>query len=216
DRASRNTGQRALSIEELGQVLRELPAKTGVLTGSCFKLIIFIGGARPKEVLHARWEEFDLEGKCWNLPGERTKNDRDHVLPLSERALEVLRQLRAIRHSEFVFPNANDAAKPMPVASLGQASARFCAGDEETGPRMVRWSPRDLRRTVRTRLGDVGVSGHVLDVFLNHGLTNSVGGKHYDRSRHLGEKLRALAAWDTVLDKALGVAEGGKVINLAR
>jgi integrase len=211
-----STGKRALSVEELGQVWNELPTKTSFLTGNCFRLIIAVGGARPKEVLHSTWAEFDLDAKVWHLPGERTKNSRDHDLPLSERALEVLRKLKAKSYSQHLFPSANDASKPMPIASLGKAATRYCTGDEDGERRMDHWSPRDLRRTTRTLLGDAGVSGHIMDCFLNHGLTASVGGKHYDRSQHLREKLQALAAWDKILDKALGVAEGGKIINLNR
>jgi integrase len=216
DRKGKAVGKRALSIEELGQVWRELPEKVSFLTGHCFRLIIAVGGARPKEVLHSTWTEFDIDGGVWHLPGERTKNNRDHDLPLSERALEVLRELKAKSYSEYLFPSALDATKPMPIASLGKAVTRYCNGDKEIGRRMDHWSPRDLRRTVRTRLGDSGVSGHVMDMFLNHGITSTVGGRHYDQSQHMEEKTRALTAWDRILDKALGVAEGGKLINLNR
>ena len=215
-RGGQNVGKRALSVEELGQVWRELPTKTSFLLGNCFKLIIAVGGARPLEVLHSKWDEFDLDDKVWHLPGERTKNSRDHDLPLSKRALEVLRELKAKSCSEYLFPSAHDAGKPAPIASLAKAVTRFCNSGERDGRRMDHWTPRDLRRTVRTRLGDVGVSGHVMDCFLNHGLTASVGGKHYDRSQHMAEKTRALAMWDSILDRALGQAEASKVINISR
>ena len=58
----------------------------------------FVGGAM------VRWVEFDLEGKVWTVPPARTKSAREHRVPLSDRALAILRDLEAGRTGDHVFP----------------------------------------------------------------------------------------------------------------
>jgi integrase len=60
--------------------------------------------ARSGEVLGARWEEIDLQGKVWTVPAERMKAGNEHRVPLSDRALAILKELHRVRTSGFVFP----------------------------------------------------------------------------------------------------------------
>ncbi|SBW04857.1 Integrase family protein (fragment) [uncultured Alphaproteobacteria bacterium] len=60
--------------------------------------------ARTSEALNARWEEFDLDAKVWNIPGERMKGRKDHRIPLSKAAMTVLTKMAEVRQGAFVFP----------------------------------------------------------------------------------------------------------------
>jgi integrase len=60
--------------------------------------------ARSSEALAARWDEMDLDGEVWTVPAGRTKAAREHRVPLSERAVDILREMEAGRTGEFVFP----------------------------------------------------------------------------------------------------------------
>jgi integrase len=60
--------------------------------------------ARSGEVLGARWSEIDLDNGLWTVPAERMKAEREHRVPLSDRALTLLKQLAELRTSDFVFP----------------------------------------------------------------------------------------------------------------
>jgi integrase len=51
-----------------------------------------------------RWSEVDFDKKVWTLPADRMKAGREHRVPLSERAVTILRQLAEIRTGDFVFP----------------------------------------------------------------------------------------------------------------
>ena len=51
-----------------------------------------------------RWVEFDLEGKVWTVPPARTKSAREHRIPLSDRALAILEEMKAGRTSDYLFP----------------------------------------------------------------------------------------------------------------
>jgi integrase len=68
--------------------------------------------ARTGEVLNATWGEIDLENKLWTVAAERMKASREHVVPLSTRALSILRDMKKLRTSEFVFVGFRDG-KPM-------------------------------------------------------------------------------------------------------
>ena len=60
--------------------------------------------ARTGEVLGARWDEFDLANTMWTVPAIRMKARRDHRVPLSTAAMAIVKQLKEIPQSEFLFP----------------------------------------------------------------------------------------------------------------
>jgi integrase len=75
-------------------------------------------GARTGEVAGAKWPEFDLDHKLWVVPAERMKNHREHRVPLSTAALQVLREAEAIRGAnEHVF-GAAKSKRPMSNMAL--------------------------------------------------------------------------------------------------
>ena len=59
---------------------------------------------RPGEVVGATWSEFDLSGKVWTIPAERTKANKEHAIPLSPQAVKLLKNLTRV--NDFVFPGA--------------------------------------------------------------------------------------------------------------
>jgi integrase len=59
---------------------------------------------RTGEAVGARWSELDLKTKTWTVPGDRTKSGREHRVPLSDRALEILRGLPRLDRALYVFP----------------------------------------------------------------------------------------------------------------
>ena len=60
--------------------------------------------ARSGEVFGASWGEFDLEARVWTVPAARMKAGREHRVPLSARAVEILREMEQRRLSDLVFP----------------------------------------------------------------------------------------------------------------
>ncbi|MFM9883762.1 MAG: integrase, partial [Burkholderiales bacterium] len=75
------------------------------------------------------------------------------------------------------------------------------------------YSASDLRRTVETRLAQLGVTKDVRAQVLSHGRTSGVQEKHYDRHDYLPEKARALATWEAHLAEIERSASGAKVIK---
>ena len=60
------------------------------------------------EVIGAQWSEIDFDAAVWTIPGERMKAKRDHRVPLSSRAVEILRQAKSSVPTNFVFTNGSN------------------------------------------------------------------------------------------------------------
>jgi integrase len=84
--------------------------------------------ARTGEVLGARWQEFDLDRGIWTVPANRMKAGREHRVPLSGRALEILRATTEIHNSDFVF-GGQRPGKPLSVMALGMLLRRMRIDD---------------------------------------------------------------------------------------
>jgi integrase len=76
--------------------VNSIPARAMELTILC--------ATRTGETIGAKWSEIDLAKRLWTIPASRTKRDREHTVPLSEAAVEVLEAMAAIRDGDRVFP----------------------------------------------------------------------------------------------------------------
>ena len=64
--------------------------------------------ARIGEARNARWSEIDMDNKLWAIPPERMKANKEHRVPLSGRAIVILREMEKLRVSDFVFSGFRD------------------------------------------------------------------------------------------------------------
>lgn len=83
--------------------------------------------ARTGETLGARWAEIDLEGRVWTVPADRMKAGREHRIPLTERACEIVQTLAHAPVSEFVFPGAR-SGRPLSGMAMEMLLRRMDAG----------------------------------------------------------------------------------------
>jgi integrase len=97
----------AMDYRGLPAFMVELRAQEGV--GPRALEFAILTAARSGEVLRARWSEIDFEEKLWIVPAERMKAGQEHRVPLSQRALVVLRDMEKLRANEFVFPGFRDS-----------------------------------------------------------------------------------------------------------
>lgn len=92
----------ALSYAAVPDFMRKLREQQGVAAQALeFQILV---AARTGETIAARWEEFDFDAAVWTIPGDRMKAGRIHRVPLSSRAMEIVRAMKAFAHSPFVFP----------------------------------------------------------------------------------------------------------------
>lgn len=93
----------ALPYRQVPAFMKALRANTSI-SARCLEFLI-LTCSRTNEALGARWSEIDLDHKVWMVPAERMKGGKPHRVPLSSRAIAILKEMKAIRHNEFVFPS---------------------------------------------------------------------------------------------------------------
>jgi integrase len=158
--------------------------------------LLLLTGARRDELREAPWSEFDIEegGRYWKLPPNRTKNGKEHTVPLSSGAIAILRNMPRIHGRALLFTTTGVS----PISGLSKAKRRL---DEASG--VSKWTLHDLRRTVATGMADkCGVLPHVVEAALNHVSGESKRGVAgiYNRARYTDEIRDALEAWARYVD----------------
>jgi len=93
---------KALRYELLPDVMMSLHERRS-LSAQCLEVII-LTATRSSEARNAKWDEIDLDKAIWTIPPERMKMGRQHRIPLSTRAVQILQDLADTRIGDFVFP----------------------------------------------------------------------------------------------------------------
>jgi integrase len=155
--------------------------------GAILKLLM-LTGQRANEIAQLRWNE--VHDQQIVLPAERTKNARSHVIPLSETAKGILPWFRK-GDRKFVFGRDDTG-----FSGWGKAKEKLEARVAEAEKPLEHWTVHDLRRTVATRMAELGVQPHIIEAVLNHvsGHKGGVAGI-YNRATYDKEKRDALNLW---------------------
>lgn len=168
---------------------------------------ILLTGQRPGEVAGMTWEQID--GEWWIIPAERRKNKVENRVPILPMLAEIIETARVYSgDSRHVFRSSYNQESPVTVRALAHAIQRHSS---EMGI-SERFTPHDLRRTLRTRLAELGISDIVAECVLGHKLQGIMA--VYNRHAYDTEKRQALAAWGKRLSEILGISEPAKIKNL--
>ena len=103
----------AMPYEEVADFIARL--RTREAAAALALELCILTAARSGEILGMRWSEIDLEKKVWVVPASRMKAGREHRVPLSGRAVTVLRELETVKSGEFVFPGQ---ARNKPLSNM--------------------------------------------------------------------------------------------------
>ena len=149
-----------------------------------------------------RWSEFDNPDNptSWTLPAERSKNGKAHKLPLMPMALAIIKGIPRIVSRDQLFGTRAGAG----FASWNRGKVAL---DRSSG--VSNWTgPHDIRRTAATRMADIGVQPHIIDVVQNR-ISGFRAGAHgvYNRSTYERDIRNALAQWH---DHIRTLLEGGE------
>jgi integrase len=215
-RGAENVGDRVLTDGELRifwngiaePAAEEADEAPALQSGLALRLALLTGTRRGEVAGICRSELADLDnavGALWTIPGARTKNGRDHAIPLAPRdpAEQFLLPTLSTKHNGHMRPE-----------SLTRAMSRFGERitvpdensehipDENMRAAMAAWkakppSPHDLRRTLETRLAALGIAKDIRDRCLNH-VSGDV-----DRHSYLPEKRAAFTRWNDALGSIL-------------
>jgi integrase len=106
----------ALPYLEIGGFMEELRGRDST-SARCLEFLI-LTAARTGEVIGATWSEIDLTAKTWTVPANRMKGNREHRVPLSNRAVEIVQLMQSRCENDFIFPGRNSGLSNMSLLAL--------------------------------------------------------------------------------------------------
>src|SRR5262249_17847503 len=183
--------------------LRDIGAALDYPWGPFFRMLL-LTGQRKTEVSDARWPDFDLDReKLWVVPPERFKSNSEHLVPLTDDVLALLRTLPRFNRGDHLF-STTFGKKPIDgfskakehLDALMLEELRELAIERGDDPAKVKLPPfviHDLRRSVRTRLSALRVPDTVAEMVIGHGRKGLQ--RVYDQHKFIDEMREALAAW---------------------
>ncbi|HHG9774758.1 TPA: integrase domain-containing protein, partial [Klebsiella oxytoca] len=175
-----------LRPEELPKLMRSLVMSNLSVPTRCLIEWQLLTLVRPSEASGARWAEIDLNAKLWTIPAERMKAKREHIVPLSPQAIEILEIMKPISaHRKFIFPSRNDHNKPMNSQTANAALKRIGYAGKLVA--------HGLRSIASTAMNEEGFNPDVIEAALSHNDKNEVR-RAYNRSTYL-EQRKQLAVW---------------------
>jgi integrase len=185
---------RVLDDAELAAIWRALDDTD---YGTVVKLLI-LTGSRREEVAGMRWGEFDLDRGTWTLPATRAKNKRPHTLPLSPLMEKVVGSVARDGTDHPLF-----GRKHFTSWSFGKRAL-----DKKLG--LKKWTHHDIRRSVATGMGNIGIQPHIIEEVLNHksGHKRGVAGI-YNRSLYERDVRDAVLRWS---DHVRSLVDGGRKV----
>jgi integrase len=176
-------------------------ATAGADDYSAIVRLLLLTGCRADEIGSLSWSE--IADDRITLPASRTKNSRDHIIPLSDPAQSTLVARPKMLGRDFVFGRAHSAK-----GFTGWSACKVLLDEriKASGAKVGAWVNHDLRRTVATRMAELGVQPHIIEAVLNHVSGHKAGvAGIYNRASYEPEKRAALILW---ADKLVEIVAG--------
>jgi integrase len=184
DQRANKTRERNLTGAEMSAVWHAAPAEQ---SGDVIRLIMLCG-QRVQETIKVDGCEIDLYSALWNMPAKKTKGRKfPHTIPLPAQAIEIFKRLIELYGDGPLFPaRTGSKAARMGFLAVTHCTARLTVCKPFT--------PRDLRRTWKSRTADAGIDRFMRDLIQQHA-RNDTGSKFYDRASYLKEMRAAMDKW---------------------
>ncbi len=173
--------------EELPKLMRSLIMSNLSVSTRCLIEWQLLTLVRPSEASGARWDELDIDSKLWIIPGERMKAKREHIVPLSAEALEILEIMKPKSfHREHIFPSRNSPKESMNSQTANAALKRIGYSGKLVA--------HGLRSIASTALNEQGFNADVIEAALAHSDKNEVR-RAYNRSTYLTKRTEIMDWW---------------------
>jgi len=181
--------------KEVGDLLRSIDGFKGTFHVKCALQLAPMVFVRPGELRQMEWSEIDFEAAQWSIPAEKMKMKQAHIVPLSNQAVAILKELQPLTgFGRYVFPCHRTPLRPMTNNAINAALRRMgYTSDEMTG--------HGFRAMARTILDEVL---QVRPDFIEHQLAHAVrdpNGRAYNRTAHLDERKKMMQLWADFLDE---------------
>jgi integrase len=179
---------------DIAQLLRAIDGYRGHYSvEAAFRLapLVFV---RPGELRGAEWTEIDLDAAEWRIAAHRTKMRRQHIVPLANQAVTMLRDLHPLSgRGRYVFPSPRTFTRPLSDNAITSALRRI----GYTGEQM---SWHGFRAMASTMLNEKGLPPDVIELQLAHEERNEVRAA-YNRAQRLEERRKMMQFWADYLDE---------------
>ena len=183
----------ALPFKNINAFITTLRKKRGV--GPLAFEFMILTAARTGEVIGAKWDEIDLTTKVWTIPGERMKAGKEHRIPLSTRAIEILKVMKKGRLNDYVF------ASHTKTAASHLSTGTFLSIIKEIPP-YKQYTPHGFRSTFRDWASETtAFANETLELALAHVIANQSEAP-YRRQDQLPKRVPLMQAWDNYVNSA--------------
>lgn len=189
---------------KIGALLRAVAGYQGSFVTRCALQLAPLVFVRPGELRKAEWSEIDVDHAEWRIPAARMKMKVVHIVPLSEQALAILKDLKPLTgDGKLVFPGVRNLTRPMSENTVNAALRRLgYSKDEMTG--------HGFRSMASTLLNEQGWHRDAIERQLAHGERDAIRGA-YNYAEYLPERRKMMQAWADFLD---GLSARSNVVGI--
>lgn len=191
---------------KVGEMLRAFEGFSGTFPVQCALRLAPMLFVRPGELRTAEWADIDLERAEWRY--RVSKTGTDHLVPLAQQAVSVLRELQALTgHGRYLFPGGRSPTVPMSGAAINAALRRM---GYDTRTEITGHGFRAMARTILHE--ELGQKPEVIEHQLAHKVPDALGAA-YNRTKFIKERRAMMQVWADYLDV---LRVGGNVLPLHR
>jgi integrase len=184
--------------QDIAGLLRAVNGYTGsvvVKNAVLFSLYTF---QRPGEIRRAEWTEIDWGKAKWEIPAQKMKMRRDHIVPLSRQALEILQRLKPLTgRGRYIFASYNLSDGSRPIGANG-----VCGALRRLGYTTDEICAHGLRTAASTNLNEQGWPPDVVERQLSHAEKDTVRDA-YNKAEYLPQRQEMMQVWADWLDSLL-------------
>jgi integrase len=176
----------ALPFNQIQEFITALRVHKGV--GPLAFEFMVLTAARTGEVVRAKWDEIDLTTKVWTIPGERMKAGKEHRVPLSTRAIEILQIMKKGQINDYVFPSHGK------TRNTHISTGAFLAILKKMKP-YAGYTPHGFRSTFRDWAAETtSFANETLELALAHVISNQTEAS-YRRQDQLAKRSELMERW---------------------
>jgi integrase len=193
--------------QQFGKLLLALDQFDGSFAVECAVKLSPHVFTRPGELRKMEWRDVDFDRSLWEIPADKKKEKRDHVVPLSKQAVSILSDLhRLTGENTYAFPSARGASRPMSENAV-RVAIRSLGYDNGTH------TPHGFRTSARTMLHErLNYRPEVIEKQLAHKSMEKLGDT-YDRTLFLDERVKMMQAWSDYMDQLKAAAGSPSVVT---
>ncbi|SDE08205.1 tyrosine-type recombinase/integrase [Paraburkholderia lycopersici] len=208
--------ERALSPAEMRTFLTALDRVATMPTLRLALRFILLTGVRKSEFIDATWREVDFDAERWTIPAARMKAGKDHVVPLSSQALDILTTFRScFGSSVYLHPSRYDSETPISNATLNRVIDATVEHIRKDDSDFQSLGVHDLRRTFSTGLNRAKFDERWIEMSLAHSPKNRIAAI-YNVNRYFSERRIMLQCWADMIDAWLRGASAKDLIADAK